>query len=232
MTTQRGLLPACAFAAVIIGIAFTVVFGTVARHNVQAATAATLAIDADPTNGTGACNPVDARRTVATSVAFSVALCLQDSQLAPVNGGFNTTSIDVSYTGISAADVASDLSTDLNSNPNWNDTGLTGPTTWDCNLANSTGAAPSASPSPATIVCSTVSANDQPVTGTVLLATLNFDPQASPVTSPISWGPGSTSLLSGAVEAFCGDGTLVCVNASVTVGNAPRFIDLQTHSAN
>lgn len=192
------------------------------RVNADTRTAAHLHIDADPTNGTGACDPIDATRTVPTGVAFSAALCLDQAQLAPVSGGFNTVNLDVAYTGISATNVATDApspGTDLNSNPNWNETGLAGPETWDCNLVNTAAGRPIASPSPAKIVCSTASSNDQPVTGTVLLATLNFDAQGSSLTATLTWGAGTTSILAGAVESFCGS-EIECIGAAIQVGTS------------
>ncbi|MEX2246342.1 MAG: hypothetical protein WEC75_06615 [Dehalococcoidia bacterium] len=176
---------------------------------------AQLAIDADAANGAGPCDPVDAEASVTAGTSVTVALCLIGADGAPVGGGLTSVTLRMTYAGpLSAANVAGDLKTDLQANPDWNEAGLGG-AVWDCNALNSAASAPRATPAPAGITCSTVSLTAQPVSGTVLLATLTLAAGA-PGTATLSWD-GGTSLLSGTVESFCGEDGIACEGATILV---------------
>jgi hypothetical protein len=55
-----------------------------ARH-VNAQTGATLALDMDPTNGNGPCDPIDDTRSLNAGDTFEIAMCLTDAITAPSN---------------------------------------------------------------------------------------------------------------------------------------------------
>jgi hypothetical protein len=207
-----GLLIAIAVAAVLFGLPSR-------APSAYAGVDATLVIDADTSNGS--CTTVDATRSVTTGSSFTVALCLLNAQAVPVSGGMNTITFEVDYgPELNAPNVAPDNTTDLDGNPNWNQAGLSSQQSWDCNLVNLAGGAPTGNPTPASIACATVSLNDEPVTGTELLATISFTAQGSG-TSPLTWGDAS-SILSGVNEALCVAADIACVDASITVtGGAP-----------
>jgi hypothetical protein len=191
--------------------------GPLGRAPVSAGSNARLSVDADPTNGSGVCDPVDSSRVVGIGVAFSVAYCLEDANLSPISGGFNTATLLLNYTApLSGTVVAADNNFDLNGNPNWDETGLSGPQSWDCNLTQDSTGAPRATPSPARIVCATISANDQPVTGIEVLAILSFDAAGVGGTVPLSWD-GATSILAGPNEVLCADDSLECLDATIDV---------------
>lgn len=206
------------FALIVPAIMFRGSGGSSVSADVQ--TSGHLHIDADPTNGAGPCDIIDAMRTVAPSTVFTVAVCMDGANLAPISGGFNTAQITMTYgPELTAANVASDLTTDLNSNPDWNQAGLSGPQSWDCNQLNNLAAAPKASPSPAFMSCTTTSSSDQPVTGTVLLATVTFTAASNGTTALTFGGVADTNILAGANEADCGSG-FTCTSATIQVGLA------------
>ena len=179
-----------------------------------AETDARLAIDAVIGNGEGPCSPVDSQASSAIGSPVAVGLCIVDGAAAPVNGGFNTVTLTVSYAGpLGATNAASDLQTDLGGNPDWNEAGLGG-NVWDCNLLNAQATAPRAAPSPATITCITVSLADQAVSGNVLLATLTLEGSV-PGTAVLSWD-GDTSILAGPNEVTCADG-ITCLGATIVI---------------
>ena len=180
-----------------------------------ASEAAYLAVDALPDNGAGPCDPVDENLAAAANTSVDLALCLINAGATPVNAGFNTVTLRLSYTGpLGATNAASDLQTDLGGNPDWNEAELGGATAWDCNLLNTQATAPRAAPSPATITCTTISLADQAVSGSVLLATLTLDAIA-PGIAELSWGT-ATSILAGSTEVTCSDG-ITCLGASIVV---------------
>ena len=129
---------------------------------------AVLAIDADTTNGI--CTTVDTNRTVAAGTYLTVGICLLGGSGVT---GINTVALSLPYdSGLSATNVASDLTTDLNSNPNFNE----GRDRWVVGLqsAEPFDSAPKASPSPATINCTTTNSSDVAVSPPLLLATLSL----------------------------------------------------------
>ena len=199
-----------AIAAMAVGLAFFAVNERPAVAGVEP----TFAIDADP-SGTP-CSPVDASRVVNPGDSVTVALCLLNADLDPINGGLTNITTNISYTSpLAATDNAGDADTGLGGNPNWNAAGLGGAGAWDCNQLNSPPAAPNASPSPATITCATNSLENQAVPATAYLALLTFNNAGSPGTSDITWDS-TTNALSGFNEVFC-DVDIVCVDAQITV---------------
>jgi hypothetical protein len=172
-------------------------------------------MDVDYGNGNGPCAPVDDHRTSVVDTTILVALCVIDSDMQPLSGGITTLTLSVAYgPQLIAANMASNLTTDLASNPDWNEAGLGGAAAWDCNLLNGQASAPRAAPSPGTITCSTTSLTDHPVSGNVLLATLMLEATA-PGTAVLSWDS-ATSILAGNTEPSCADG-LTCLGATIVV---------------
>jgi hypothetical protein len=111
--------------------------------------------------------------------------------------------------------VASDLTTDLDGNPDWNEAVSPGGTAaWDCNLLNNAASAPRPA-SPALLVCETTNLQDQAFAGTEHLATIRFQ-TGDAGTAELIW-TGDTSLLSGADEVLCGSG-IACIGAEISVG--------------
>jgi hypothetical protein len=79
-----------------------------------------LAIDTDL--GNGVCSPVDASRTISESAQVSVALCLLNSSSSPLDGVLSIARLSVSYDSpLVGSSVASDLTRDIDSNPDWNE---------------------------------------------------------------------------------------------------------------
>jgi hypothetical protein len=200
--------------ALLAVVAVAAVAITVPIRSAAGGATAALRIDADP-SGTP-CSPVDTVRAVAPSASFSVALCLTDASAAPVNGGFTTTTLDVSYGGgFTATDNPGDAGTGLGGNPLWNTAAANGGAgAWDCNQLGQPQSAPSATPSPATITCSTNSVQDQTI-GSPLLATLTLmAPGGGGTTLDFA---GTTAMLAGAFEGLCADQTIECFGANITV---------------
>ena len=92
-----------------------------------------LSIDADPTNGSAPCNPVDGERTVAVGSTYQVAVCLENQPDAP--SGFQ---VQVLYDGnLSQAPEVPDVAPALDDNPDANAGGTTFGAqslgaNWDC----------------------------------------------------------------------------------------------------
>jgi hypothetical protein len=202
------------------------------------ASTARLSIDADPTNGSAPCDPVDAFKQVTTGEIFAVGLCIEDAQLPPVNGAFVTGQFSVNYDlPLTASDVNADPIDGLDENPDWNEEGLGGASEWDCNALDVINSAPNATPSPAWIVCSTNDVRDQEIPENALLAMLRFDAPQGTGTTELRWNaiaPGRvTALLAGRDEPFCeqapppplgpGGPRIPCIGATIEVthGEAP-----------
>jgi hypothetical protein len=84
---------------------------------------ARLAIDADV--GNGMCSPLDTTSSVAVGEPVAVALCLLDADKDPVGGELTIARLSVAYgPPLTGAVVPSDVSTDLDNNPDWNQTSL------------------------------------------------------------------------------------------------------------
>jgi hypothetical protein len=176
-------------------------------------TTASLAIDADTSD---TCATIQSTATISVGTATSVSICLIDASAAPVNGLISAVHLSVTYTApLTASNVPSDLTTDLNSNPNWAGMFDQGGT-WDCNSLDLPASAPSASPSPATITCDSVG-RDVAVSGNVVLATLTFDAAASLGTSTLAFTATDLSTgVEGLGNPVCGT-DITCDGASITV---------------
>jgi uncharacterized repeat protein (TIGR01451 family) len=184
--------------------------------------AAHLELDVITTNGAGPCDPVDTATSVfAGAVDYPVAVCIGDSDVAPISSLLNTVDVSVSYGApLDIDDSASNASTDLDyatvdfdqiqtddSEPN----GVADDNDWDCNLSDVAAppSAPNGSPSPARFTCAAAGGadNDLDTTGgTTRIATLLVDaptPSGGPVVLDFAAG---TSLTSGATETLCSDG--------------------------
>ena len=183
---------------------------------------AQLSIDADETNGGGACTSIDASRVVSKGDDFQVAICLESSDKEPINGKLVTITLAMAYSPILAGvDRAGDGVSDLNGNPDFNEGAATGGTDWDCNLIDEPRAAPRTTPGPALIICITDDVQDNNLAGgTVALATVTLH-AAESGTAQLSLGGSSqeTALLSGAIEFLCSSGTnrIDCGSATVAV---------------
>lgn len=183
---------------------------------------AKLSIDADATNGGGACASIDASRAVSKGDDFQVAICLESSDKEPINGKLVTITLAMAYSPILAGvDRAGDGVSDLNGNPDFNEGAATGGTDWDCNIIDEPRAAPRTTPGPALIICITDDVQDNNLAGgTVALATVTLH-AAESGTAQLSLGGSSqeTALLSGAIEFLCSSGTnrIDCGSATVEV---------------
>jgi hypothetical protein len=182
-----------------------------------------LELDMDPTNGVGPCDVVDNAVTVAPSTVVNAAVCLNDALSPPINGSLLAASIILSYnSGLTASDVAGDGLADLDANPDFNQGAATGGTDWDCNQLNDAATAPSATPSPASMVCTTVDATPNILpSGVTHLATFTLTGVMGGKVDFTS----ATELLSddgGAVDVFCGAG-ITCTPGYVLI--PPSTID-------
>ena len=191
---------------------------------VSAGVPASIVIDTDITNGTGPCDIIDATANISFNTTTVVAICLLNASASPVNGSISGASLGVSYTSppLSAPDFFGNFTTDLNANPNWNETiGGQMTTTWDCNPLDIPGTAPNAVGGVATISCDS-GLVDEAVTGTVLLATLTFDPATFLGTSTLAF-TNTTDFSTGALGAtnpVCDPQNIqpiTCTGASITV---------------
>jgi hypothetical protein len=189
-----------------------------------------LHIDADPTNGSGPCNPIDTTTSVLPSDPVAVAICLEEADIAPLGGGFTSATLRVNYAGagFSASNVTGNGTTDLDANPDWNEAGLGGAGVWDCNQLNISNSAPKASPSPADITCATNNVQNQAVPATAYLALLTFAPAPASGALTLTFSS-ETSILSGFFEGFCG-GDLACTGATVSVLGPESPTPTPTHT--
>lgn len=105
-----------------------------------------LTMDADPTNGTRPCDPIDVVRTVATGDMYDVAVCYI--------GNPSSVQLTVDYDSLinNATDNGGSPSENLDGNPNLNDGAGTGQVgvDWDCTLG---GLDPPSGGDPATLKC-------------------------------------------------------------------------------
>ncbi|MDP9238559.1 MAG: hypothetical protein M3P30_14385 [Chloroflexota bacterium] len=218
-----------------LGIAALIVAGLGARSltsvtPASAVVSASLAIDADTSDG---CATIQPTNNITQGTATSVGICIVNAASAPVSGLISGATLRVTYTApLTASNVASEgglTPTDLNSNPDWNQ--ATGGS-WDCNVLNTGASAPTASPSPATITCESGAGSvDVPVSGNVLLATLNFNAAGSLGTSTLAFGVTDLSTgASGVNNPVCGAG-FTCTGASITVQAPPTATATATATA-
>jgi uncharacterized repeat protein (TIGR01451 family) len=224
MSIKNRLLPLAMLAAVLAAAVVMAVGSTREAPEVMAHTGtgqAHIEIDADPTNGGGPCDPafIDASRTVFAGDSFQVAICLGDSDQAPINGLLNTSSLFMNYSGafISAPNEPSDLTLDLDSNPDFDQAAVdqAAQGTWDCNQVNALAGAPVGNPSPAKVDCTTSDANNTVLdTPYVRLATVDFDAVTAGI-SNLTWD-NSTNLLSGVTNPQC-DVDIICHDADIEV---------------
>lgn len=128
---------------ILVGLSLTVVMTALvvvgagwATHGANAQSTPTLALDMDPTNGNGPCDPVDSVRPVTSGDTFQVAVCLTNATTAPIDFQF-----DLNYNDDLNQCVPSDCSgtTCLDGNPDANvgSTAFGGGTLgtgWDCNI--------------------------------------------------------------------------------------------------
>jgi hypothetical protein len=190
---------------------------------------ARLALDMDPTNGSGPCDVVDTFVEAYEAEVRDMAICIVGAQLAPVSGTITSAGIYLDYSGgMTGLNVGSDLNLDLNSNPNWNEGPTLGGSDWDCNLLNHPAAAPLGAPTPAQIFCTTNDAMPNPILGTnAHLATFSFqatDPAAIAIPSP-------SSLANHVGELSC-EVDIVCSGGSVQVVPAPSSFSVDTEPSN
>jgi hypothetical protein len=98
------------------------------RSSVSAQSNATLALDMNPTNGDGPCNPIDAHASVARGSTFQVAICLTDAAEPPA--AFNIElNYDNSVNECAPVECSDQLCFDGNPDANlgsttWTDSGL------------------------------------------------------------------------------------------------------------
>ena len=175
-----------------------------------------LELDADPSNGTGPCNPIDASRTGApTTGTYAVAICLDENGGPP-----DAFEITLNYSGSPASivsAVAGPTTGDaLDANPDFNQ--AVGPagsgTNWSCTGLGF--ALPIATPSPAHLLCNNKSFVAGELTASPgLLATFTLTANGSgPVTFSFSTdgtagvnSPVGTNLVCG-VDMLCPGGTV------------------------
>jgi hypothetical protein len=179
---------------------------------------------------------VDTIRTVQEGSQFTIALCLEDANLAPVSGKLTSFTLGVTYPAeISAPDVVDDGTRDLNANPNLNEGSALGGTNWDCNALDIPLSAPNGTPSPATLTCNTT--NYQANTlgpPPVHLATISFN-TVSTGTAALAYTDFTqdpvTSLLPTVAELLCGI-DIQCLGATITIaGPTPTFTRTPTPTA-
>lgn len=190
-----------------------------------------LAIDADTSDG---CATIQSTANISVGTATSVGICIVNASAAPVSGLISTVDLSVIYSGpLTATNVAGNGTTDLNSNPDWNEA-VGG--SWDCNLFDGPSSAPRADPSPAILECGDSDLLDVSVSGNVLLGTLTFDAAASLGTSTLHLTGGLSSGVDGGANPVCGDG-ITCVDASITMQAAATVtatntapVALKTHT--
>jgi hypothetical protein len=172
-----------------------------------------LVIDADSTNEGGPCAYIDAQRTISVASPPSVAFCLVNPELPPLHGRLLSLTLVVDYgSPLVGSPPVHDLSTDLNSNPDWNENVSTA-AGWDCNVLNMPGTAPRAA-TPARIVCDSAGLEDQQFLSTEYLGTLSFEPVLVSGTSELRWNA-ETELVSGSSGFQCDDVSLHCVGATI-----------------
>jgi hypothetical protein len=196
--------------AVVAALFTATLFVHAGAGTVSALTAsASLAIDADTSDG---CATIQSTANISVGTATSVGICMVNASAAPVNGLISGVDLSVIYSGpLTATNVAGNGTTDLNSNPDWNEA-VGG--SWDCNLFDGPLSAPRADPSPAILECGDLV--DVSVSGNVLLGTLTFDAAASLGTSTLHLTGGLSSGVDGGANPVCGD-AITCVDASITV---------------
>ncbi|MEX2225849.1 MAG: thrombospondin type 3 repeat-containing protein [Dehalococcoidia bacterium] len=177
-----------------------------------------LSLDADPANGSGPCDPIDATTTVPLNTTHTVAVCL--SNYFTDFGSPNAFDARVSYTTLNTAPEVADAAPALNDNPNANDGA--GPnslgTSWDCTSFGQSfpkGDNPNTvGTRDATIFCNGGSLELEAEPG--LLATITFQ-------SGNTNGIDSLAFISGTnIYALdCNLGDLVCTGATITKGSTP-----------
>jgi len=201
--------------------------------------AAQLELDFDLTNGV--CTTIDSVASVPTDTEFDVAVCLTNYADPPVGGQITTAAISVYYDdtklGRAADNVASELSVDLDANPDWNQSqGAPAGWGWDCNLLDDPASAPVAyatnppwawAGAPALIVCWTSDDNNHAM-DSPLLAVLHLHAMAAGTNLPIRFGDigdivngKATSIVtSGGNERVCGV-DITCIGGQITVTGGP-----------
>jgi hypothetical protein len=176
----------------------------------------TLAIDSVPSNRGGPCAVIDRSRVAGAGVPVHVAICLTGPEQAPLSGGLASLRLVFDYSPpLTGLFVGSDLNSDLNGNPDWNEAVSPG-AFWDCNVLNAAETAPR-STSPAWLTCDAVGLLDQPFGGAEHLATFSFAPSDAIGTSSLWWNP-ETTLNSEGAEMQCDGVNLACDGASIIVG--------------
>ncbi|MEX2246809.1 MAG: hypothetical protein WEC75_08985 [Dehalococcoidia bacterium] len=177
-------------------------------------------VDADPANGTAPCEPIDANATKQVGEPFHVAICLDQADGPPISGGLSVAILELAYSApLDGVSVPSDLTADLDGNPDWKQENVGGGGAWTCNVLNLAESAPIAGSSSAQITCTTVSYVNQPVASVVHLADLIFLAPASTGISQITWGDVS-ALLAGNIEVGCAyepADKIDCVGATIDV---------------
>jgi uncharacterized repeat protein (TIGR01451 family) len=222
-----------------------IVFGLVGAEraapvSAQPPPAAQLEMDFNLTNGGGPCAVIDPATPVLAGSAFQVGLCLTNFNNPPGDGTVTTTTLVVDYPGalVDAPDVAGNGTTDLDSNPDWNQAGSTVPGggNWDCNSLDGPASAPNGTPPPALIVCATSNVLPAVLNGTnpALLATLSFN--AIGVGGPLAIDfadtadPKPTALLGSGSELLCGV-DITCVGGTIMVLPAADLVVTKTGPA-
>ena len=184
-----------------------------------------LEVDADPTNGAGPCNPVDATRVVPTGINYTVAICVDDNA-----GAVRSFEARLIYAGgFAFAPEIQDLTPGLDDNPDFNQ--APGPNgngpAWDCTALGfffPHGDDPQTTPeTDAHIVCNATNFLGGPLTANPgLLATVTMTPTATGVES-FAFAADGTASIQDDITGFSACGTEVtCPGALITqVPGAP-----------
>jgi hypothetical protein len=176
-----------------------------------------LSIDADPTNGSGPCDPIDDRRSVGEGEEFNIAVCLEGTESAVVAGLITALTLDLSFgsqlEGVKRSDT-SDVA--LNGNPDLNEGSHLGGTDWDCNVLDDDVSLPRPVPSPALLVCNTVDVQpNQLAAGTAVLASFALRVRDGG-DARLDFAD-RTSILFDVLEGVCGD-RMDCEGATIDAG--------------
>jgi hypothetical protein len=173
-----------------------------------------LEFDHNPANDGRPCDSIDASQTVGASTSFEVAVCLTNAAAPTLNGMLHALQAEIAYDSaqLSAGDISDDHLTDLDANPDWNESAFAAGTRWDCNYFDSTTSAPRASSPPISIACQHVTREDTPLSGTTVhLFTIALTALVAG-TPELTWITGYTELLSGDLILACGI-NLTCIDA-------------------
>jgi hypothetical protein len=194
-------------------------------------TGITLSLDADPSNGTRPCDPIDATVNVPLNTPYNVAVCL--SNYGAVYGAPAAFDARVVYDGADVAQEVTDLAPALNDNPDANDgpgpNGV-GTTGWICSgegIFFPKGDNPNTPEHDASIFCRT---DSTPMLAAEpgLLAMISFPVSSTPEIVTLTFSPESNIF---GFDCPPDGASIVCAGASITKAQPPTNTPTRTATA-